>query len=364
MTSLHRVTEATKKLFVWLGIGTFLIIILVIIVQTIKSSLPPPPPPPPTVSFGQLSPIPFPDKTLNKGFTYTVNTLTGQFPAFGDRATVFQLDKPVINLLSLQQATDIAAQNGYSDPPTKISDTVYQWQQSASPSSKLIYNIVTQNYDYTLNTNYLLDTNVLAANNLPDQVNAINNARNFFSSLNSDFGDIDMTKTQTTLFSIQGNSLIPASSYSNTNVIQVDFFQNDLNKLPMYYPNYPHSIINAFVTSINTPNQIAEAHYAHQKILLYQNATYPIKTADQAFAELKNNSGFIANYDGTDTNITITNVFLAYYVGTIQQDYLMPIIVFQGKNNFYAYVSAIKNEWVSTVTPTPVQSSGFGNLNK
>jgi len=364
MTSLHRVTEVTKKLLLGLGIGISLIIIIAFIVQVIKSSLPPPPPPPPTVSFGQLSSIPFPDNTLNKGFTYTVNTLTGQFPAFGDRAMVYKLDKPVISLLSLQQTTDIVKQNGFSDPPTKISDTLYQWQQTNAPQPKIMYNIVTQGFHYSLNTNYLTDSDVLAANNLPDQVNAINDVRNFFASFNADLSDIDMTKTQTTLFSIQGNTLVPASSYSHANVIQVDFFQNDLNKLPIYYVHYPHSIINAFISSVSTPNQVAEAYYAHQKIILDQNATYPIKTTDEAFQELKNNKGFIANYDGTKTNITITNVLFAYYMGINQQDYLMPVIVFQGNNNFYAYVSAIKNDWVNTPSNTQLPSSGFGGLNK
>ena len=46
-------------------------------------------------------------------------------------------------------------------------------------------------------------------------------------------------------------------------------------------------------------------------------------------------------------NVEINNVFPAYYVSTKTQVYLMPIFVFQGSNNFYAYVPAVTDEWIN-----------------
>ncbi|MCL5432856.1 MAG: hypothetical protein M1524_01950, partial [Patescibacteria group bacterium] len=75
-------------------------------------------------------------------------------------------------------------------------------------------------------------------------------------------------------------------------------------------------------------------------------ATYPIKTADESFSDLQRGDAYIVSYDGTDPNIKIKNVYLGYYLGDTEQDYLMPIVVFEGNDNFVAFISAIKNEWL------------------
>src|SRR5260370_11452536 len=343
MATLHNATEMTKKLLFWLGVGIGCIILLVIIVQFIISLIPKKIIPP-TVTFGPLPAIPFPPNTITKNFVFSINTVTGSLPILPDRATVYKVQQPAISLLSLDQAKDLVMRNGFPDNSTKLSDTLYQWQQVNTPFAKISYDIVSLNYNFL--TNYLTDPIVAVASNLPDQPGAIESAQNFVTSFNSNVTDIDTAKTQVTRYSIQNATLVPASSIATTQAMQVDFYQKDLNKIPIYYPNYPHSTMNVVIASVNYPNLVAQAKYFHQTVMQDENATYPIKTADEAFKELHDGQAYIANYDGVKTTILIQDMHLAFLASETPQQYLMPIIVFQGNDNFYAFVSAVKDAWI------------------
>jgi len=155
--------------------------------------------------------------------------------------------------------------------------------------------------------------------------------------------DIDQTKTQANLLSLKNGSLVPATSVSNTQLIGVVFYQKDVDGLPIYYENPNSSNINILVGS---NHKILEANYIHQTVT-GDFSTYPLKTVQQAFADLKQGKGYIASYYGPSTNIVINNVFLAYYIGSQTQKYLMPIVVFVGNNDFYAYVPAVTDGWIN-----------------
>jgi hypothetical protein len=87
-----------------------------------------------------------------------------------------------------------------------------------------------------------------------------------------------------------------------------------------------------------------EASFSHQKIL-DESGTYPIKSATTAFEDLKSGNAFILSHSGDSTNVKIKKVYLAlFYEGKLQK-YLTPVIVFEGDNNFLAYVPAVTDEW-------------------
>jgi hypothetical protein len=190
--------------------------------------------------------------------------------------------------------------------------------------------------------------------------------------------DIDLTKTQTPeknvhyitspqIFSIVNGALVPTTSLSKAQAIRVDIYQKDMEyqlntgiagdggikkldmKIPILYPHPPYSTMSFCIASGANGAQVVAANYVHQDITIPEvdtEATYPIKTATEAFDELKKGNGYIAAYSGNDSSVLINNVYLAYYLGEEKQDYLMPIIVFEGDGGFFGYVSAVKNDWV------------------
>ncbi len=349
MLTLHKATDETKTILKWGSILIVSIILLLILINigiSLKEHFFPTPPQPPTVSFGKLPPINFGKNAAYKTLTYTINTLSGTLPVFPDRATVFKMTPAKSSLSSLQNTTAMVSQAGFTQNPIALSDTLYRWSSPTPPYKNITINIITHNF--TLLSDFLSSGSaVFSAQNLGNENDAVITSQNFLQSLSLFPSDIDMNKTQTFLFSITNFGLKPASSLSEAQIIRVDFFQKDVNSLPIYYPHPPYSTMNDLVGSGDNQPQVVEAHFFHQEINQNMSATYPIASAAAAFSDLKQGRGYIASYYGKGTAVSIKNIFLAYYMSDTTQDYLMPIIVFKGDNGFFAYVSAVKDEWIN-----------------
>lgn len=348
MLTLHKATEGIKKILKWGLIAAVSLILLLIIFRVggnIKEYFFPTPPPSPTVSFGKLPRILFPANAIDEEkahrFTYALNTISGKLPTFKNQAFVYKTVFLPPSLLALQKAKNRVAKIGFSLEPTLLSETTYQWE--SSPSRRIVLDILSSNFN--LSSNYVFDPKVLSAQNLPSENEAIEKATSFLNSISSFPSDIDASKTKTTLLTIEDSNLAPVASLSKAKLIRVDFFQKDINNLPIFYPNPVSSSMNVFVASGTYEPQIVEANSFHQDISEI-SATYPIKTADEAFAQLKNGKAYIAAYFGEGKEVKIARVFLGYYASEEKQDYLLPIIVFEGNNGFFAYVTAIKDEWL------------------
>lgn len=343
MASLQKVTSLSRHILV---IGTLFIVglfILITIINIIKS-LNPPPPPAPTVSFGKLSPISFPQNITTKKIQYSVDTLSGNFPDFGNQAKVYkiQVNQPTLN--ALDNAILLVSKMGYTGTPIKVSDTDYQWTNTDDLPKTLLMNIFTNNF--AIASAYQSNPDVLQSNNLPDQNGAISLVNSYLQNSSLMPTDIDSNKTKATLLTLANGQLSAATSFSNTQIVEVDLFQNDVNGLPVFYPQPTHSTISFFVGGGGVNPQIVLANFNHQTVAS-DNATYPIYTSQQAFDMLKNGQAYIASYDGTSTSIVIHNIVLGYYMSDVTQQYLQPIIVLEGDNGFFAYVPAIKSEWIN-----------------
>ncbi|QQG41053.1 MAG: hypothetical protein HYV37_01875 [Candidatus Levyibacteriota bacterium] len=351
MPTLHAVTEETKQITKWAVITVFALILLFFVVRfgtTIKEYFYPTPPAPPTVAFGKLPSLIFPNNSTDKKLLYSLDTITGTLPNFPDRTTVYSIDESQPNLLGLQNAQKKVEAIGFNNSPYPLSENTYIWTETASPFRKLILNIVSNNF--TLSSNYLLNPDLLIKTPVPDQASAQTSATNFLTRLSLFPNDIDIAKTKTTLLTIQNQRLVEASSPSTAQVVRVDFYQKDINQIPIYYPNPPQSIIYFILTGGRFDEEIIEAKFNHSTINQTSSATYPIKTADQAFAELQKQKAYLASYFGNQDIIRIKNVSLGYYLGDPPQTYLMPIIVFEGDNGFFAYVPAITDAWIDTAS--------------
>lgn len=342
MATLSRVTSETKFIIKWLLI-LFIIFIIVKIGLGIKEKLYPTPPPPPTVSFGKIDSIKFPEIPTDKQLTYTLDTLSGTLPVFPDRLRVYKIIQNRIDFLTVEKIQNKVSVLGFGNRRSLISENTYQWIATKDKLSKISFNIKT--YNFTYSSSFITDPAIQSAVNLPTESDSINIAKSFLENLSLDLSDIDFAKTKTTFQSIKNYTIIPVVSISKSQIIRVDFFQKNIDKIPIFYPTAKFSTINLLVSGGNTPG-VVEAFYSHKEIA-NESATYPIKSASLAFSELKQGKAYIATSADNNKDIVIKNVYLGYYLGSDEQKYLMPIIIFEGENDFLAYVSAVKDEWVN-----------------
>ncbi len=344
MPTLSRFKERVFKVGKWLGIAISTILIVVIVFKGIffvKEALWPTPPPPPTVSFGKLDNIVFPEG-IKKTLAFKIDTVSGQLPQFPDRATVFEMATYQPDLLAVEKTTEKVKTLGFSDKPTQISETVYRWQAEPPLSQSLVVNV---NFpEFFLSSNFATNPAVLSAQNLPSEIEAKEIAKSFVSGLSLYPGDINEEKTVAILYSLNNGLIEEATSIANTNLISIYFFQKDIERLPIVYPD-ARSNMNLTIGGGSVRPVIVDARFFYQKVGS-KKATYPIKTSREAMEEIKKGKGYVVSIDGEPSEVSIKKVYLAYFIGKQKQDHLLPVVVFEGTNNFLAYVSAVKDEWI------------------
>lgn len=340
MATLHKVIEETQSIGKWASITilSFLALLLIIRVGgSIKEYFFPTPSPPPTVTYGKLPELLFPKSVSDQVFSYTINTVSGALPVLADRVIISPLAKNSPSLLALQRAEEKVAKAGFSTKSTAISETLYKWTEIKPPFRTLIMDIVSSNFNIA--TNGFLPSDVA-----PDEALAKDAVTGLLAKMSLFPNDIDESKTKTAFLMLGNEGFVPATSQSNANATRVDLFQKNINDLSIYYPNPPYSTMNFIVVKNGFDYQIIDVSFTH----FYagkKSGTYPIKTAKEAFSQLQNGNAYIALYLGNDNSIQIKNVSLGYYLGE-NQKYLMPVIIFEGSNNFIAYISAVTDTWI------------------
>lgn len=346
MPTLSQTTSIIKKIIIFGGGGILAIVLIFFLIRggiSLYSSLFPKPGPPPEAAFDSLPLVIFPESILQNKLSYSIDTVTGSLGSFPDRAKVFKTVPDEPNLLSLQNTQNLMSRTKFTFNQTRLNDTTYAWNEAGRTDKRLTINIISK--DFSIVSNFLTYPDLTSIGAV-DKENASEEVIDFLEQLNLFPLDIDIIKTKVDLLKIVDGQLVAATSPSDAQIARVDLYQTSIEEMPIMYSNPPHSTMHFLVGGPNT-DEIMEANFNHQTIS-EESSTYPIISVNDAFNILKKGDGYIGAYFGTDSNIIIKEVFLAYYLREQKQQYLMPIYVFEGKDGFSAYVSAVKSQWIDT----------------
>lgn len=348
MLTLTAASKETKLILKWAMIIIASVIVLFLafkVLVLLKDTFFPTPPPKPTVIFGKIPPPSFPASNVNEKFKFSIDTLSGNLPNLPSQAKVYEVEVPKADLLALKNTGEIVGNAGFDNGPFKVSDDLYFWTDTSGDFLKTI-RVNIQNGNFTLFSPFYFNSSVLSAKSLPKEKDAISYAQSFLSNMNYLGNSFDLSKTKAQLLSIQDGQLTGAISKTSAHAYRVNFFQKNVNNLPIFYEKPNESNINIIVTGGSSGSQIVRATYIMQRPTK-NGSTYPLKTSKEAYSELQMGKAYIASFYGEDSNVKIKNVFLAYYIGSKSQQYMYPIIVLEGNDGFFAYVSAVTDEWIS-----------------
>ena len=361
--SLHNASELVKKIFkvALIGGGTFLTLIFMMrIGGAIKNIVFPPRIAPPDAKYGKLPAIPFGEPALKEDFTYSVETVTGTLPTFPDRINVYKIVHKPTTLLNSRLADSKAAAINMIDasgtlvPHTITAQEQFEWVDTSTQLTRTL-DMDINTYNFKLQSPYIDYPPILESSYIANQEGAKSLVSRMLTNMGLSFRDIDGSKLTSELLSIKNGTLVPAISLSAAQIVRVDLFQTDIDKMPIYYPRYPRSIMEFLVTARSLDiSDIVDARFTHREIKFPDPgainsddvAVYPIKTTAEAFEELQNGKGFISNYYGSSKEIKITEVTLGYFLGDQKQEYVLPVFAFHGSDGeFYGFVPAIRDEW-------------------
>lgn len=346
MASLTETAFYTRKIIKYLALSLSVLIIgrmFFNLISSIWRQFHPPAPPPPTVSFNKLPEIVFPLQEKTNNLQFKLETITGSMPKLPDRAKVFFMPYLQPNLLAPDRAKNKARFMGFKTEPKIISEKIYQWIKNKDNQTKLEMNIFSGSFTYSYD--WENDKTIALEKNLPGKEASLQEARNFLQRAQIIEEDILNGKNKIKYFQIQGGKLSPAISLSEANFVQIEMFRKDIENLPVLTSSPNKGIIDMLLSGNNNDDKkIVKVEFNYFPIKYDSWGTYPLKTANQAWQELKNGQGFIASWNKSN-NIIIRKVYLAYFDSFKPQKFLQPIIVFEGDNNFIAYISAITDDW-------------------
>lgn len=298
----------------------------------------------PTVRYGVLPKNVFPAKEFTaKNFTFEFTN--DVIPSFSDQTKVYIIYRSKTEILALEEAKGVAKNFGFESEPSEMSNGVYEFKNEAAQKT-LTMNVLEG--DFSLKYPYLNDASILEAKDMPTKDKAIETAESFLESGNKYTNDLKNGEKNVSYWKISDGTLTSVSALSESNAIKIEFYREFLDdKWEIVSPQNGAASVSILVSgSTESEKKIIEANFKYANIDRESYSTYPIKTANEAIADLKAGNYWPAS-DVSLEIVTIKSMELAYYEPVTLTQYLQPIYVFKGDNNFVAYVSAITGKYVS-----------------
>lgn len=341
--SLTEVASSSRKIIKYGGIGliSFLILwpIYTIAVAAYKKAHPPYTPP--TIRFGILPKIVFPDKKFEKK-NFIIQTPNDALPNFSDQAKVYVIYRPTSSFLALESDTITAKNFGFMSDPTEISSGVYQFKND-NLNQTLTMNVL--DGSFKLQYPYQNDQTLIAPQIVPTKEKAVEIAGQFLEAGKKMEDDLKNGTQQVSYWKIGFDGLSSVQSQSDANVARVDFFREDLDNLKILSTEKDRASVSVLVSGSSVEGKkILDLSYKYANIDRESFSTYPIKTAQQAVDDLKSGNYWPVS-DISSSDVTIRNIYLAYFEPVTLTNFMEPVFVFEGNNNFTAYVPAVVDSY-------------------
>lgn len=268
----------------------------------------------PDAKFGILPALEFPTRSVSSSnFSYSLDTTTGGLPKFEKIIKVYFIIKTYATFLSAQRSQDLAEKFAIKTPPQILSETNYVYKEG---EKTLEVNLDSGNFRFKKEATPSATTLDSA-----DKISA-----DFKNVLNS----LGVLKDQLK----NGRAKMVGS--------QISIWPQDLDGKAIFTPEFNKSLVNAQVSgSANNLENYFSLNFFFFLIDESTFATYPLKRAEEAFEDLKQGQGVIM-IEPSKPQVSITSIYLGYYLPEGYTPYLQPIYVFEGPQ-FVAFTSAIQN---------------------
>lgn len=338
----------------------------------------PPPEIKPTVEWGALPKPKIPSSDVSSSnFAYSLSTPTGdlepdKFPKIFNVYYIVDLEA---TLLASERAKEMADKLGFPKGPQILTESKYKY---TSDMGELTYQLDTANFKFERTAT---DSGDLARKDevIADEGKIVQEFKGYLRS-----NDLDKDLIKDGKASVEYDKGSQAESERayltlfQTGIAKPKKNPEDKNEevelVPIVSPDFKHGLINAVISKYQDIKQRYLAlDYVYWPIDLEKPSTYPIKGVKQAYEELQQGKGFVIIEPTRSTEVSISKVYLAYYLPKEYTPYLQPVYVFEGENqNFVGYVPAVTDEYLtepqadeeeeeeveieSTPTPQPTES--------
>ncbi len=306
----------------------------------------PPALPPPDVLFGTLPKTKF-EEPEKKPTQFSLETITNQLPEMPSQAKVYFIVPRKSKIFAFEETETIATKLGFTGEPEKAREDLFVYKNPLD-GSKLTINVLTQNleYEYPFQADQTIINQGLPTN--ADELNK--KAVGFLQKIGMEKDDLNL-EGKITLYQLTATQLLKAPSISEANLARVDFLRKEIAEdLPILPPSLNEPNISVWVTGGKGSKEVVKAKFIYFPVDKEKFSTYPLKPISQAWSELQNKLYHLSKINDNfspEQKIAIRKIYLAYLDPDYPFEFLKPIYVFEGDNEFVGYVEAVSSEFLS-----------------
>lgn len=284
----------------------------------------------PDLKFSLLPQLDFPKSTIStSNFSYSVDTPTGNLPKVGTDPgfekiiKVYFLPQTFATLLSPDRSSSLAEKLSITTPPEILSEVKYRF---AGEGKNLVVDLDSGNFSYSR------EASASSTINQVEETRLISNFKQILIHLGVLKNDLKDGRGKVVML--------------ETQAFQISLWPTPIDKKQIFTADFNKSLVNA--VALNEASQLDDyisLDFTYYPIDTTTFATYPTKSAEEAFNDLKNGKGVVIVEPKTP-QVSITAVYLGYFLPESYSPYLQPIFVFEGPD-FVAYTAAISEEFHS-----------------
>ncbi len=302
------------------------------------------------IAFGQIPRVSIEEAREGGSYRFVLHTIDGELPQATTEAHVYYVPNPDVTLSYIKQADAIAQEFNFDTQtlrPQRVDEGSVRYEDD---TKVLLVDIRNFNYTFTFKPSTLLQGLVEATpsadiDTIKDSL--VNRARTPFLSIEGGGaalagGSFNMVYLT---YNLAEGEFVPTQDNEQPQAVRVDFFKPD-ESLKLVTPSFFTSQNYAILAPLTDDAQVVAAQLRTYEKLIDGAGMYPLISVQEAWKGLEEgNVKIVSVADKADSAIKIQDIYVAYYDPESYQQYIQPVYVFLGSDNFVGYLPAIPSEY-------------------
>ncbi|PIV09160.1 hypothetical protein COS31_01145 [Candidatus Roizmanbacteria bacterium CG02_land_8_20_14_3_00_36_15] len=295
--------------------------------------------------FGKISSPQLKQPLKTGQLSYILDTVEGTPISASEAAKVYFLPSPTTKFGYREKIYLIAKNLGFDTTSAKY--TLIGKEASFSDQKQQLTVDIT-NFNFSYQYQFTGEEEFFLNNYLPASSAIENRSIDFLKNLDRYPTELAQGKTNLIYlkFDQQTKSLAVVENPNQANMIEVDFYRPDIDSLPTVSPSYFNSQNYLVIIFFGEEYKVLKAQISFFEKSEGEYGVYPLKSGELSWQDLKAGKGIIISPAEAKGNVVIKRMFLGYFDPSIYQEYLQPVYVFLGDNNFVGYVPAVADEYL------------------
>ncbi len=298
--------------------------------------------------FGKIKKPYLLEASPSAGLKFKLDTIEGVPTTATATAKVFFLPPPQVRFGYKEKVFLIAKTLGFDTEATNSYRLVNNQAIFNEPNQKLLIDI--RNFNISYRYFFENDKTLINQAMTPESQESQTKAVDFLQSIGAYPQELAQGNTNIIFFRLNPNTKLLSQLKDNikANLVEVDFYRPDIDGLPVLSPKYfnsQHYVLMLFTKDGRSKILRSDLRFFEKSA--EQVGTYPLKTGEEAYAELTGGKGMVVSNPQGKKNVVIRKMLVGYLDPDTYQDYMEPVYVFLGDGDFVAYVPALSNEFLT-----------------